>query len=316
MPINPNAAIEITAFRWVPPSRPGPGPGPARPLGARGGRARLSGPADRRRAAGRLSARISRSTRCRASATATVQIFESGAILQYIGEKSEALLPRDPQGKYRAIQWTYAALNSVEPFVSASARCSTSSTPTRSGRSCAKPTRRRFRAAEAAAAVRLARRQAVARRRPLHHRRPDDGHGPQASPTAAGMLADFPNLAAYREARRSAAGVPAGARRPARRIPRTPTGRSSSMTYFEGFHRARSRRQTRTPTSSMRSELRADRSRSSGVAAAWSKPGTVTFPKARSPTSARRSTPSRTRRSSSPGSNIPTQGRATPPTRS
>jgi glutathione S-transferase len=46
-----------------------------------------------------------------------VRIFESGAILQYIGEKSEALLPRDPQGKYRAIQWTYAAVSSVEPFV-------------------------------------------------------------------------------------------------------------------------------------------------------------------------------------------------------
>ena len=44
-----------------------------------------------------------------------------------------------------------------------------------------------------------------------------------------------------------------------------------------------------------------------GVAAAWSKPGTATFPKARSPTSARRSTPSRTRRSSSPGSNIRSQ---------
>ena len=46
-----------------------------------------------------------------------VRIFESGAILQYIGEKSEALLPRDPHGKYRAIQWTYAAVSSVEPFV-------------------------------------------------------------------------------------------------------------------------------------------------------------------------------------------------------
>src|SRR5947199_2055328 len=44
-----------------------------------------------------------------------IKIFESGAIVQYIGEQSEALLPRDPQGKYRAIQWTYAALNSVEP---------------------------------------------------------------------------------------------------------------------------------------------------------------------------------------------------------
>ena len=46
-----------------------------------------------------------------------VQIFETGAIVQYVGEKSETLLPRDPQGKYRAIQWTYAALNSVEPAV-------------------------------------------------------------------------------------------------------------------------------------------------------------------------------------------------------
>jgi glutathione S-transferase len=44
-----------------------------------------------------------------------VRIFESGAIVQYIGEKSEALLPRDKQGRFRAIQWTYAALNSVEP---------------------------------------------------------------------------------------------------------------------------------------------------------------------------------------------------------
>ena len=46
-----------------------------------------------------------------------VQIFETGAIVQYIGEQSEALLPRDPQGRYRAIQWTYAALNSVEPAI-------------------------------------------------------------------------------------------------------------------------------------------------------------------------------------------------------
>ncbi|HYC96225.1 MAG TPA: glutathione S-transferase family protein, partial [Sphingomicrobium sp.] len=32
-----------------------------------------------------------------------------------IGEKEERLLPRDPQGRFRAIQWTYAALNSIEP---------------------------------------------------------------------------------------------------------------------------------------------------------------------------------------------------------
>jgi glutathione S-transferase len=46
-----------------------------------------------------------------------VRIFESGAILQYIGEQSETLLPREPQAKYRAIQWAYAAATSVEPFV-------------------------------------------------------------------------------------------------------------------------------------------------------------------------------------------------------
>jgi glutathione S-transferase len=46
-----------------------------------------------------------------------VRIFETGAIVQYIGEQSEAILPREPQGKYRAIQWTYAALNSVEPAI-------------------------------------------------------------------------------------------------------------------------------------------------------------------------------------------------------
>lgn len=47
----------------------------------------------------------------------TVSIFESGAIVQYIGERSETLLPREPQARYRAIQWSYAALNSVEPAI-------------------------------------------------------------------------------------------------------------------------------------------------------------------------------------------------------
>lgn len=44
-----------------------------------------------------------------------VHIFESGAIVQYIGETSETLLPRQANARWRAIQWTYAALNSVEP---------------------------------------------------------------------------------------------------------------------------------------------------------------------------------------------------------
>jgi glutathione S-transferase len=44
-------------------------------------------------------------------------LFESGAILLHIAEKSELLLPADPAGRARAIQWVFAAVNSVEQFV-------------------------------------------------------------------------------------------------------------------------------------------------------------------------------------------------------
>jgi glutathione S-transferase len=44
-------------------------------------------------------------------------LFESGAIVLYIGERSEVLLPKDPQARARATQWLIAALNSIEPFV-------------------------------------------------------------------------------------------------------------------------------------------------------------------------------------------------------
>jgi glutathione S-transferase len=44
-------------------------------------------------------------------------LFESGAIVLHIAERSEALLPKDPMGKARATQWLVAALNSVEPFI-------------------------------------------------------------------------------------------------------------------------------------------------------------------------------------------------------
>jgi glutathione S-transferase len=44
-------------------------------------------------------------------------LFESGAIVLYIGEQSEALLPREPGDRARANQWLIAALNSIEPFV-------------------------------------------------------------------------------------------------------------------------------------------------------------------------------------------------------
>jgi glutathione S-transferase len=45
----------------------------------------------------------------------TLRMFESGAIVLHIGEKDERLLPRDEHGRARAIVWTIAALNSIEP---------------------------------------------------------------------------------------------------------------------------------------------------------------------------------------------------------
>ena len=44
-------------------------------------------------------------------------LFESGAIVLHIAERSRALLPEDPVARSRAVQWLIAALNSVEPAV-------------------------------------------------------------------------------------------------------------------------------------------------------------------------------------------------------
>src|SRR5258706_247454 len=44
-------------------------------------------------------------------------IFESGAIVLHIGERSEVLLPKDPAARARAVQWLIAALNSIEPHI-------------------------------------------------------------------------------------------------------------------------------------------------------------------------------------------------------
>jgi glutathione S-transferase len=46
-----------------------------------------------------------------------VVLFETGAIVLHIGERCEALLPKDPAARARATQWLIAALNSIEPHV-------------------------------------------------------------------------------------------------------------------------------------------------------------------------------------------------------
>lgn len=116
MSLNPNASIEITAFQWVPPGAQGL----VKDLRVRWAleeagldyRVRLIGG---ERPPGYAEEQAFNQVPC--FRDAIVQIFESGAILQYIGEKTETLLPRDPQARFRAIQWTYAAVNSIEPFV-------------------------------------------------------------------------------------------------------------------------------------------------------------------------------------------------------
>jgi glutathione S-transferase len=42
-------------------------------------------------------------------------LFESGAIVLHIAEKSEKLLPREAKAKARTTTWMFAALNTIEP---------------------------------------------------------------------------------------------------------------------------------------------------------------------------------------------------------
>ncbi len=44
-----------------------------------------------------------------------LKLFESGAIVLRIAERSENLLPGDPAARARAIQWLFAAVNTIEP---------------------------------------------------------------------------------------------------------------------------------------------------------------------------------------------------------
>jgi glutathione S-transferase len=51
-----------------------------------------------------------------------LKLFESGAIVLRIAERSENLLPRDPAARARAIEWLFAALNTIEPPIADLAR--------------------------------------------------------------------------------------------------------------------------------------------------------------------------------------------------
>lgn len=118
MPVDPNAAIEVTAYDWVPEMARGR----VKDMRVRWAleeiglhyRTRLVGGAGGEKSPGHLIDQPFGQVPVYKEGGLT--LFESGAILIHIGEKDERLLPYDPGARARAIGWTFAALNSIEPF--------------------------------------------------------------------------------------------------------------------------------------------------------------------------------------------------------
>jgi glutathione S-transferase len=118
LPVDSAADIEITAFAWVPDFARGQ----VRDLRVRWA-LEEAGLAYRERLLDALNPRPEEYFQEQpfgqvpAYRDAGVQLFESGAIVLHIGERTEALLPRDSAARARATAWLIAALNSVEPRI-------------------------------------------------------------------------------------------------------------------------------------------------------------------------------------------------------
>lgn len=118
MPVDPDSATEITAFRWVPDFAAGL----VRDLRIRWAleeigrpyRVRLLDALNPRPADYFLEQPFGQVPAYRDN---EVQLFESGAILIHLGLSDRRLLPEDGNGRGRAIAWLIAALNSVEPMI-------------------------------------------------------------------------------------------------------------------------------------------------------------------------------------------------------
>ena len=118
MPVDPNAAIEIPAFKWVPDFAKGV----VRDLRVRWAleeagldyRVRLLDAMTERPQDYFLEQPFGQVP---IFVEGDLRMFETGAILLHLGERSEVLLPKEPIGKARATCWLIAALNSIEPMI-------------------------------------------------------------------------------------------------------------------------------------------------------------------------------------------------------
>jgi glutathione S-transferase len=118
MPVDPAAAIEISAFAWVPPFAQGL----VRDLRVRWALEEAGLPY-RERLLDAMNERPEDYLREQPFGQVPIynegdiHMFETGAIVLHIAERSEALMPRDPVGRARATCWVIAALNSIEPSI-------------------------------------------------------------------------------------------------------------------------------------------------------------------------------------------------------
>lgn len=118
MPVSEAADIEITAYSWVPPMARGL----VRDLRVRWTLEELGLPYRVRRynravseAEDRIPEQPFGQVPCLVEGD--VGMFESGAICLWLAERSELLLPREPQDRVCVMSWAFAALNSIEPFL-------------------------------------------------------------------------------------------------------------------------------------------------------------------------------------------------------
>ena len=110
--------IEVSAFRWVPPFAQGL----VRDLRVRwaleeagqGYTSILIGPEDQNSDAYRALQPFGQVPIYKEDGFA---MFESGAIVLHIAEKSDVLMPRDAKARLSTTTWMFAAINSVEPHV-------------------------------------------------------------------------------------------------------------------------------------------------------------------------------------------------------